>query len=139
MTSYEELAEQDIFYDPATGEVFEEKKTVNGNQNGNGKVATERQLNAVKTIAEKRKLSEEQLQELIKSVTGKGSLEELNRDEILTLISTFNKLASKQLLIEIQNLLKELGIKNDDKKKLYQEVIGKSTSKYFQAVHYRRS
>jgi len=127
LTSYEELAEQDILYDPGTGEVIEEtKKTSNGNGH-----ASDRQVNAIKAIAEKRKLTKEQLKELIKNLVNKENLEELSKEEASTVISGLNKLASKQLLIEIQNILKELGIKNGERKKLYQEVIGKSTSKLF--------
>ena len=127
LTSYEELAEQDILYNSETGEVIEEiKRTSNGNGH-----ASDRQVNAIKTIAEKRKLTEEQLKELLKNLVNKENLEELSKEEASTVISGLNKLASKQLLIEIQNLLKELGIKNGERKKLYQEVIGKSTSKLF--------
>ncbi len=111
LTSYEELAEQDILYDPETGEVIEEIRKSN---NGNGH-ASDRQVNAIKTIAEKRKLTEEQLKELLKNLVNKENLEELSKEEASTVISGLNKLASKQLLIEIQNLLKELGIKNGER------------------------
>ncbi|SMO59867.1 hypothetical protein SAMN06269117_11367 [Balnearium lithotrophicum] len=127
LCSYEELAEQDILYDPETGEVIEEKRQ-NNNRNGD---ASDRQVNAIKTIADKRKLSEEQLREFLKLLVNKEKLEELDKEEASKVITELNKLAPKQILIEIQNTLKGLGIKNGEKKKLYQTVIGKSTSKLF--------
>jgi len=119
LCSFEELAEQDII-DPAIGEEVKVEKE-----------ATQRQLNTVKLIAEKRGLSQELLKELIEIHIGKNSLEELNREEVSTLIDTLNNLAPKGLLIEIQRLLKELGIKNGERKKLYEETVGKSSSKIF--------
>jgi hypothetical protein len=123
LTSFEELAEQDILCDPETGEVIENRK--------DNDHASDRQINAIRTVAEKRKLTEEQLKELVKLLTGKDGLEDLTKEEASTVISELNKLAPKQLLIEIQNLLKELGIQNGEKKKLYEETVGKSTSKLF--------
>jgi hypothetical protein len=127
LCSYEELAEQDILYDPETGEVIEETRQ----SNNRNRDASDRQVNAIKTIADKRKLSEEQLREFLKLLVNKEKLEELDKEEASKVISELNKLASKQILIEIQNELRNLGIRNGEKKKLYQTVIGKSTSKLF--------
>jgi len=122
LCSFEELAEQDIVdstQEREVQEVHEEKE------------ATKKQINTVNLIAEKRGLSKELLNELIEIHIGKNSLEELNREEVSLLITTLNNLAPKSTLIEIQKLLKELGFKNGDRKKLYEETIGKSSSKIF--------
>ncbi len=121
LCSFEELAEQDVI-DPVTGE--EVKVEVE-------KEATQRQLNTVNLIAEKRGLTGELLKEFIEIHIGKSSLEELNREEVSTLISTLNDLAPKGMLIEIQKQLKDLGIKNGERRKLYEETVGKSSSKIF--------